>query len=69
VFDKDYCYHLTKGLNVERQSLIENPQPRFCWKIPHEAHQKHPSSFGLIPQHHGEKKRIYNPHPTQKKLA
>jgi hypothetical protein len=59
MFDKDYCYHLTKGANVERQSLIENPQPTKCWKIPFEkSPNQNPSAYGRIPQHHGTQKPI-----------
>ena len=56
VFDKDYCYHLTKGMRVERQSLIENSCPDKFWHIPVEASpNKRPSSFGVNPLHHGKK--------------
>ena len=64
-FDKDYCYHLTRGLNVERQSLIENPTPKNQWCIPLEAApNKNPSSFGLYPEN---KKRIKQLRVLQKK--
>jgi len=70
VFDEHYCYHLTKGLRVERQSLIENPQPNKFWHIPVEKSPNKPNvAFGVNPRHHGKKiPRIYNPHPFQKKL-
>ena len=74
VFDKDYCYHLTKGMNVERQSLVENP-PHFeksgHWRIPVEASpDKTRASFGVNPLHHGKKITIYDPtDPFQKKLV
>ena len=68
VFDKDYCYHLTKGMNVERQSLIENPNPKTHWHIPTEAHNKPNVAFGLNPLHHGEKLHTYNKAPNQTKL-
>ena len=61
VFDKDYCYHLTKGSNVERQSLIENPSVKWTnkqgspWHIPVEASPNKISGFGINPVHHGKK--------------
>jgi len=55
VFDKDYCYHLTKGMNVERQSLIENPDPKTKWHIPCEGSPTKPHiAYGIHPAHHGK---------------
>lgn len=70
VFGKDYCYHVTKGLNVERQSLIENPYPEKCWHIPVESAKTKPNSaFGLNPFNHGKQMvRIWKPDPNQTKL-
>lgn len=77
VLDEDYGYHLTKGMNVERQSLIENPSLKWTskeaaryWRIPVEATQtKKKSAYGFNPAFHGKKVQIYNPHPKQKKLV
>lgn len=72
VFNKDYRYHLTKGMNVERQAIIENPMHDSHWKIPPveaPAHGKQRSGYGLNPAHHDKKLKVYDPHPKQKKLA
>jgi hypothetical protein len=69
VFDKDYCYHLTKANTVERQSLIENPDPKGRWHIPVEQPQTaNPSYFGYLPHHHGKKIQKFNPLKNQTKL-
>jgi len=35
-----YVYHLTKGMNVERQAIFENPTYKQRWAIPIEAGRK-----------------------------
>jgi len=40
-----FVYHLTKGMNVERQALINNPLYFKCWSIPME-NPKH-----ILPNH------------------
>ena len=68
VFDQHYCYHLTKSMSVERQSLTENPNPKNRWHIPTESvPTKNLSYFGYIPHHHGKKKR-FKITKSQKKL-
>lgn len=36
VVEKPFVYHLTKGLNVERQALIDNPEYAKRWAMPME---------------------------------
>jgi len=37
VEDGIYVYHLTKGMFVERQAIMDNPAYKKHWKIPREA--------------------------------